>query len=446
MLPSHRARRGVLAAGTALALLATAGCGSSGSTDAAASSGPVTLEVWSRSAENAAETYEALLAAFTAETGIQVDYKPYTNLDQQLQTRAAGLDLPDVWINDSASLGTYQAQGWLQPVGPDDVAGSDAVPEALWDETVGLDGEHYAVPFSRQTMATFVRTDWLDALGLAVPTTWDELADVAQAFATEDPDGDGKDDTYGMAVPGASTNGYLGWWASSYIWQGGGDVLADGGDGTYTPAVTDDGTVAAVTWIKEQFCTAGSVAPSSLTAVSSDATTLFLDGTAGVYVTGPYNIAQFDDTLGADAYALIPTPAGPAGDTVLAEGENVYLGAGNDDTLEASEQLAAFLVSAEGQQLGMDDTSTQPVVRLPVNSTVDVEAVTGDARWGTVADALATSSRAFPAALEWTAVRQDLGEALNGIMADCGADNVASGLAALDTTLTAELADQGVLG
>ena len=43
-----------------------------------------------------------------------------------------------------------------------------------------------------------IRKDWLDKLGLAVPTTPEELLAVAEAFTTQDPDGNGKDDTYGL--------------------------------------------------------------------------------------------------------------------------------------------------------------------------------------------------------------------------------------------------------
>lgn len=41
------------------------------------------------------------------------------------------------------------------------------------------------------------RADWLEKLGMQVPNTLDELHDVLYAFVHNDPDGDGKDDTYG---------------------------------------------------------------------------------------------------------------------------------------------------------------------------------------------------------------------------------------------------------
>jgi putative aldouronate transport system substrate-binding protein len=43
-----------------------------------------------------------------------------------------------------------------------------------------------------------IRKDWLDKLGLKVPRTLDELIAVAKAFTEKDPDGNGKNDTYGF--------------------------------------------------------------------------------------------------------------------------------------------------------------------------------------------------------------------------------------------------------
>ncbi|MBI4785632.1 MAG: extracellular solute-binding protein [Chloroflexi bacterium] len=43
-----------------------------------------------------------------------------------------------------------------------------------------------------------MRKDWLDKLGLKPPTTLDEMFDIAKAFTEKDPDGNGKNDTYGI--------------------------------------------------------------------------------------------------------------------------------------------------------------------------------------------------------------------------------------------------------
>ncbi|WP_030147240.1 MULTISPECIES: hypothetical protein [unclassified Streptomyces] len=61
-------------------LFGTAACGGgSGSTRA---DDPNTLEVWTRSDPESAETYERVLAAFTEKTGIKIDYQPVVNFDQ----------------------------------------------------------------------------------------------------------------------------------------------------------------------------------------------------------------------------------------------------------------------------------------------------------------------------------------------------------------------------
>ena len=111
----RRRRRRLAAAITVAGLtFGTAACGSG--SDNAGGGGPNTLEVWTRSDPDSAATYDRVFAAFTKKTGIKVDYKPVVNFDQQLQSRASTKDLPDVTINDTALMGSYQSQGLLKPI------------------------------------------------------------------------------------------------------------------------------------------------------------------------------------------------------------------------------------------------------------------------------------------------------------------------------------------
>lgn len=48
--------------------------------------------------------------------------------------------------------------------------------------------------------ALLIREDWLNKLNLQAPKTTEELLGVAKAFAEQDPDGNGKKDTYGIAI------------------------------------------------------------------------------------------------------------------------------------------------------------------------------------------------------------------------------------------------------
>ncbi|MCX5335576.1 sugar ABC transporter substrate-binding protein [Streptomyces sp. NBC_00140] len=437
----RRSRR--LAAVLAVTALAfgTAACGSG--SDSAGGGDPNTLEVWTRSNPDPAATYERVFAAFTKKTGIKIDYQPVINFDQQLQSRASTKDLPDVMINDTALMGSYQSQGLLKPITPASIAGSDQITDKTWSSTVGIDGRHYGIPYSRQAQTLMIRTDWLKKLGLKAPTTWQQLLTVAKAFATRDPDGDGKADTYGMVVPGSAQNGYAAWWGASFLWQGGAQIIKADGKGTYTPAMDSTAAVNTVTWMKDNlFCGDNAVIqPGAVTAVTGTATN-FQDGNAGMYLTGPYNIATFDTTLGKDKYEVVPAPAGPAADDVLADGENIYFGAKTGKTKQ-EQALAAFLISPQGQQLAMTGKN-QPVVRIPVNSTLDAAEVRNDPRWSVVQKAYEDASQQFPNAPDFAPIKQDTADSLNAVFTYCGSD-VRSQLGELNETLAGDLKDQDLL-
>ena len=68
------------------------------------------------------------------------------------------------------------------------------------------DGKNYGVPninYSHMASRTIgYRGDWLKKFNLEVPETIDELHTVLDAFVHQDPDGNGKDDTYGYTIFG----------------------------------------------------------------------------------------------------------------------------------------------------------------------------------------------------------------------------------------------------
>jgi len=58
---------------------------------------------------------------------------------------------------------------------------------------------NYLDPYSSYQLL-WIRTDWLKALNLEAPQTIEELEKVAEAFVNGDPDGNGKNDTYGITM------------------------------------------------------------------------------------------------------------------------------------------------------------------------------------------------------------------------------------------------------
>jgi len=71
---------------------------------------------------------------------------------------------------------------------------------------VTIDGKMFGLPRMGNSYDSvpvmFIRQDWLDNLGLSIPTTMEELKEVAHAFTYDDPDKNGANDTYGLAIDG----------------------------------------------------------------------------------------------------------------------------------------------------------------------------------------------------------------------------------------------------
>ncbi|MFD2612486.1 hypothetical protein [Paenibacillus gansuensis] len=65
-------------------------------------------------------------------------------------------------------------------------------------------GKIYGIPLpydmGNSVSLMYVRKDWLEKVGMKMPTTIDELVAVAKAFVEQDPDGNGKKDTYAIGM------------------------------------------------------------------------------------------------------------------------------------------------------------------------------------------------------------------------------------------------------
>ncbi|GBF75057.1 ABC transporter substrate-binding protein [Paenibacillus sp. 598K] len=75
-----------------------------------------------------------------------------------------------------------------------------------------FDGKLMAIPNTNSSMDTspilWIRQDWLDKLGLQPPRTMADVLAISEAFTTRDPDGNGKADTYGLALNKDLYNGF----------------------------------------------------------------------------------------------------------------------------------------------------------------------------------------------------------------------------------------------
>ena len=131
--------------------------------------------------------------------------------EAKLNAAAAANDLPDLFQAVSASgdnrgalkrlvdLGLVAPLDDLMPLMPERVKLHYNDP--LLISLVTFNGQLYGLPEPPplpKREGFVIRKDWLDKLNLKVPTTPEELLAVAKAFTEQDPDGNGKNDTYGL--------------------------------------------------------------------------------------------------------------------------------------------------------------------------------------------------------------------------------------------------------
>ncbi len=140
--------------------------------------------------------------------GVKINWEvlPSSNYKNQAQTIIASGEYPDMMEYTISSIDELQDiidDGVLMPL---DELLKERGENILADRPAGCwyvseDGKIYAIScrYSNYPETFYViRKDWLDKLGLKMPTTLDELTEVAYAFTYNDPDGNGKDDTWGF--------------------------------------------------------------------------------------------------------------------------------------------------------------------------------------------------------------------------------------------------------
>lgn len=142
-------------------------------------------------------------------TGIKVTMnKPAADYDQKLLAAIASGEKFDLLQISKEKMSTFVEQGILTPL-TDQVNASkvlsdpNVIPANEWEQVKTKDGQIYGV-FTKYQGGTMpiVRKDWLDELNLPEPATLDDYYNVLKAFTEQDPDGNGKKDTYGLSTAG----------------------------------------------------------------------------------------------------------------------------------------------------------------------------------------------------------------------------------------------------
>jgi len=212
------------------ALLITSNAGVFGVINSAAQeTETVRFAFWGDLAEQAA--YEQVIAEFESEhpnIDVQIDYTPgQGDYLRKIATDFASGDPADVFLINYRQYGQYAARGALAPIGPyldasTEIAAADYAPIPM-DAFSYRGGEHVCMPLNVSSLVVYYNVDLFAANNVPLPTdgwAWGEFV-AAAIVLTQDTDGDGVTDQFGVAVEPIFYR------MASFIWSAGGEIVDD---------------------------------------------------------------------------------------------------------------------------------------------------------------------------------------------------------------------------
>ncbi|WP_169306547.1 extracellular solute-binding protein [Cohnella pontilimi] len=222
---------------------------------------------------------------------LKPQFIPYDELTNKLPVIMAAGDLPDMIGMESvdANFVKWAKQGAFLPLNDyiDKYPTLKAVPKSVWD-AVTVDGKIYAIPQYfpvKYGKKPIIRKDWLDNLGLPMPTNYEELKKAAIAFTNDDPDKNGKKDTYGLGMGKLIV--YGGWMGAGYdnVWYYKNDK------GQYIPGNISEGFKKQITVLRDLY-KAGAINKDWAVTKVGDMRKDFFAGKFGIWYEQPYDISE----------------------------------------------------------------------------------------------------------------------------------------------------------
>lgn len=313
--------------------LGLAACGGSGFEDDPAGDGGegggegLTVLIGSSGDAETTAVQDAV-AAWTEESGTEVEVIAASDLDQQLSQGFASGSPADLFYLSTDALAGYASNGSLAPYGDDVDTVDDFYPALI--EAFTLDGHLYGLPKDVSTLALLINTELWEAAGLTdddLPTDWDQLAEAAQRASS--------DDVAGLTM-------------STEYQRIGAFMAAAGGE-----LVTDDTATADSAENVEALEYLQSLLEDGSLRFSSDLGAgwggeAFGSGSAVMAVEGNWITGALANDYPDLQYRVVEMPAGPAGQGTL-QFTNAWGVAADSPNQEAAIDLITFLTSPERQ-------------------------------------------------------------------------------------------------
>jgi len=201
--------------------------------------------------------------AYEEEYGIKVKTLwavDWSQWDQKMNLTIASGDLPDFFRVNATQFKQLAEAGMIADLtNVYNENASDGLKALLNEEgpmaleSATIDGKLMALPFTSPrkegSHMIYIRSDWLTALNLPEPKTMDDLVKISEAFATQDPDKNGEQDTYGLAVD-KDFELLKGFFNSFHAYPG---IMVKGSDGNLTAGIIQPEMKSALAKLQEMF-------------------------------------------------------------------------------------------------------------------------------------------------------------------------------------------------
>lgn len=146
---------------------------------------------------------EQMIEEYT-HTDVQIQWIPFSAYEEKVRLMIASGELPKlIKLGYSPTIISTLKAGQFWEVGPylKDYRNLSAV-DPQYYSNISVEGKIYGIPLFRDLGRAMVhyRKDWFDRLGLKLPVTLEEWYRVIRALTLDDPDGNGKNDTFGLVL------------------------------------------------------------------------------------------------------------------------------------------------------------------------------------------------------------------------------------------------------
>lgn len=307
----------------------------------------VTLSTWGSAQEMA--VLRGLLAEFERQRpDIRVNLMHIPdNYYQKLHILVAGGLAPDVMLTNSISFPVYAAHGVFRDLGPDlqrlpGLQLSDFYAPALtamsWtdaDGTVRLG----ALPRDISNVVVYYNRDWFRRAGLPDPSPqwdWETFVSVARRL-TDDTDGDGRPDRFGVSFYSRPPLFWL-----PFVWSAGGDLL----DPAMRRVTLGQPAALAGLQFYADLRHRWHVAPRKVDSGGVSMSELFLQQRVAMLISGRWSVPVFREQARFD-WDVVPLPVGPSGQSRVGIDASGYAVSAHTPHPDAALALVWFLSSRD---------------------------------------------------------------------------------------------------